>query len=511
MLQGLDDAHVLAEVGYKTMTRRDPPPPPPEVDEVEYDGDEDSCEQEGSAVAITTDNVLVGRKLRLVWLDVNGRQKEVRGSITACEINTESDEVISCLVEYNQKSRALANLMSAGCGSIVPEFQWFDAPVAVGSVMLYEEQSSPPITGLSAFSNLPSQLRWITPDSCHEGSTHGLPHLKLAYRGCLLELTVGRSTIEGAGQGVFVSCTSLEDLDEESDGEHQDFQLEAGELLDLGVYGPHQVQDKKLEAVFIAKNYIHASKCEEWAFDPRSFGYQLDITDDITGDLHSLAKKCILPYVNESNDDKECIHAVHDPENSVHYLLGNSHESQRKFVLPCNGRPREVFINYGPGYEKVRVRKGYPFLSKSERRHLEKELEEDYFTDVEVMASFCEAQVEAVASFMFNLFVVGDESNFTDPAMIDRALTCAAVLQRRAKHLYVQADGDDVAASPVNLQKTLSTCKAVVNALLKLTKDESYELQRLQAGGNVEGLWDTVLKRQQFSDQEMKRLGSTME
>ena len=191
-------------------TGRDPPPQV-ELVSIEYSTsiDTNSCELDGTDVVVTTDNFLVGRKLCFAWLDVNGQQKEVRGSVVACECNTETDEVISCLVAYNQKSRALAN--STTCGSLVPEYHWLEPPLVVGGCMSYEEQFSRPSDRLSELTNAPVHSTWINPDLRHEITVNGLPVLKLAYRGYLLKFRVGESSIKDAGKGVFLSCTSLED------------------------------------------------------------------------------------------------------------------------------------------------------------------------------------------------------------------------------------------------------------------------------------------------------------
>jgi hypothetical protein len=110
---------------------------------------------------------------------------------------------------------------------------------------------------------------------------------------------------------------------------------------------------------------------------------------------------------------------------------------------------------------------------------------------------------------MFNLFVVGEESQFSDPVMIDRALVCSVFLQQRAKNLFLEED-DVVGAlnsSPVNLLQTFQTSRAVVISILKLFKGDSHrDLQRLQAVGDAKGLWKAILERQTFSDEQLEIL-----
>jgi hypothetical protein len=71
------------------------------------------------------------------------------------------------------------------------------------------------------------------------------------------------------------------------DDEAEYFELKAGELIDLGIYGPFQIEDQKLEAVFFVKNFVHSRKCDAWSFNAGDERYQLDITDDYTGELHA--------------------------------------------------------------------------------------------------------------------------------------------------------------------------------------------------------------------------------
>jgi hypothetical protein len=74
------------------------------------------------------------------------------------------------------------------------------------------------------------------------------------------------------------------------------FVLKAGELIDLGIYAPFRIQDKKPEAVTFVKNFVHSYKIEKWAFNATDIRYQLDIT--ATGNLHAGAKLHIPAYVN---------------------------------------------------------------------------------------------------------------------------------------------------------------------------------------------------------------------
>lgn len=497
MPRRLGDADILPEIGYRQKTGKDPPHAP---DVMDYGSDKDSESSygggSGTAIRTTMDNFLVGRKARFVWLDINGRRKEVLGHVEACEVGSETADVIKCLVVYQENLRSLANSMKSMDNSLVPEYQWLDPELVYGACNCYEERGAQPIA--DRWSDLPPRMEWVVPNVWSVENFEGLPRLKLVYGDFLLEFSVRDSTIKNAGKGVFVACTPIET------NEQQNFQLVGGKCLDIGIYAPLCPADKKFDAICIVKNYLHFNKCETWLFEANDLNSRYDITEDATGELHSLAKRSILPFVNE-NDDPEriCIHAVHDPENSLHYLIGNLQDPNRTFTLPCDGTPREVFVNYGQGYEKVRIRNKYHFLPKSERKHLEKELENECVTDVQAFGAFYSAEVEDVTTFLFDLFVkAGDRSKFTDE-MVDRAITIAVVLLQRSKNL-VSEDNEDESADLFNRLSSL------VNELFKLAKSDTSKLKRLQHDGNVRGLCMAVFKRQDFDAGELKELERSM-
>ena len=322
---------------------------------------EDALSSSQVSYITTKDDPLVGRKVCFSWTDLEGRKKLVYGVVSECKKNEQTGEAVSFKVIYNSKSRELVNEINNGSVSVVPaESQMLPAALVRGGCVRYDQELGPERQG----SQLGHFWNWITPDMRHEDFVEmdGVcqPRLTLVVRGYRLELNVRESSIAGAGNGVYVSCTPLFD---EDGSDSEPLVLKAGELVDLGLYGPFRVQDKKIKAVFKAKNFIFSHICEEWAFESGDSQYQVDITDDITGDIHSEAKKRIFAYVNESDlDEHVCIHAEHDAEGSVHYLLGHSQQSQGSLVIPSNGVPMEVFVSYGDEYELVRLRKGYSFL-----------------------------------------------------------------------------------------------------------------------------------------------------
>jgi len=360
-------------------------------------------------------------------------------------------------------------------------------------------------------------LIWITPDFRREDlvetkSGKCLPQLTLIARGYRLELSVQKSRIPNAGNGVFLSCTRV--MSDDDDAPPEPFVLAPGELLDLGIYAPFRPDDIKLEAVLIVKNFLHSHKCVEWAFDAIDKRYHMDITDDVTGNLHTEAMKHIHAYVNESDTDCDvCIRAEHDAEGSVHYLLGHAYNTHGRFVLPSDGTQREVYVNYGPGYEEVRVRKGYCF-QPDKMAHYKELIQHEDIDDVESMDDFTSVEVEACVNFFTRVLLMAAE--FKEETIL-RALTVMVVLWRRARNLILEEIGrnkdDDNASvglsSAVNLKKEYARSGALVAKLLEMMPDEEGELAKLCACGNVDRVYARVLQMQ-FSDEEVSELTKAM-
>jgi len=252
--------------------------------------------------------------------------------------------------------------------------------------------------------------------------------------------------------------------------------LNESEMLDLGVYAPFRSQDLKLQSVFLLKNYVHALKCEEWSFDVggKDDSLQYDITDDYTGDIHEIAAKHIPAYVNECKmENTPTVHARHDPQSAVHYLLG---VQNKKFVLPADGTPSEIFINYGPDYERVRVRKNYSFLPISEQQSHKKTLSSEgaeYFVE---LCSFCNRDVSSCIRFFSDNFAREN----SDSSVIDRSLAVALLLRHRARILHSGMDTNNPFV--IEFESDLKRCEDLIQRLLHLHQNKRLtELNKAQA------------------------------
>jgi hypothetical protein len=374
---------------------------------------------------------LVGKRYCQEWTDLDGLNKVVYGTVTECERMEMDDSFYQFTVVFDDRSRKLANSVRSRCGSYVPEKVHLSLTWTLGGCFHFHQKFKMQPGKRSTFASIasadiPNYWSWITPEMrTEELVPYGgnmLPQLTMTTRGFQLMFSAKVSTIPNAGYGVFVKCISFTGEDT--------FRLNPGEILDIGVYAPFRKEDRKHATVFLLKNYIHKLKCEEWAFDTADSGFQFDITDDATGDLHELAKSHIPAYVNECGPDTcASVKAEHDPEGNVHYLLGMS-DGSSSFSVPADESEREIFINYGPAYEHVRVRKGYSSLPADE---LAKEQLKAKDEDAEYISEINEFEKDDVShglAFVRSLFET--VTVCTDKEAIRRALTVAAVLQRRA-------------------------------------------------------------------------------
>ena len=164
----------------------------------------------------------------------------------------------------------------------------------------------------------------------------------------------------------------------------------------LGRYGPFRRMDRKPETLYLLKNFIfqnepggtflqaaaqwaiHATvflsqltfnRCRdvllEWAFavEEKIHGELqiIDITDDVTGSPHELAKRNVAMYVNEIGHNKNLKQNV---------FIGEDYD---RTVLYCihldsplrKDEPVELLTNYRSVYEQVRERKGYGLKNMS--------------------------------------------------------------------------------------------------------------------------------------------------
>jgi len=399
---------------------------------------------------------LVGRGYCSEWTDVKGQNRVIYGKIAMC---FKSGALPKFLVEYSEESRSLLNSMSnSAYGRPIPSTQEIDGDTAWGGCVNFERHMKLNRGPGSVLKNLDRTLPCrtiIVPDLRVEklvnynGDT--VPELTLIVRGYKLVFSVKTSTIPNAGFGVFVKCTSLSTgIMESPDGTGSEkFQLMAGELLDLGVYAPFLAGDTKHECVFNCKTYCFSMQTENYSFNCPNSDYAYDISDDKTGVPHDIARHHIPMYFNETTTDAETIHAEHDPEGSVHYLMGIRYNGDweaycgdaAKWNLRADGSEVELFVNYGPLYEHVRIREGYSTLPASEKERVLASFSEHEAGFVKDVNIFDAKEVAMCLDFFLNRCMpkgyYGEEGQgkHIDGELRDRTLQIARKLRVRAERL----------------------------------------------------------------------------
>jgi hypothetical protein len=365
-------------------------------------------------------HVLIGKAFCQEWTDFQGQKKVIYGTITECKDDDHAGGN-TLTVFWNQESRSLVNSIQSI--SAVPETLEVTEVVAVGGCVPYDA---------GALDYVDAPQRWLVPkmrkeELVRQEDGSRLPRLKLIVDEFLLDFRTARSSIPNAGHGVFVSCRRLA-------GSAPCFELAPGKLLDLGVYAPFRSEDRRKYHIFLIKNFVHSLKCEERTFElgegKDTDDFIFDITCDRTGDLHELAKRHITAYVNETNGvDVPTVHARHDPEGAVHYLLGHDETPSGPFRLACDGSEIEIFIDYGEAYENVRCRKNYSRLPPEELEQKMKELQADEIDYIREISTYNPDQIKDCIHFFHDLFC--PELHF-DSSVVDRALLVVLLLKARA-------------------------------------------------------------------------------
>jgi len=257
------------------------------------------------------------------------------------------------VVEFDTESlNALSKVNSGVNCMVVRPIQMITPDLAWGGCILYERKACIRRDKYSAIRNIDRATAvetWVAPDMKFEelieqsggggGIRRLLPRLTVYSRGYKFVFNV-RSSVTSApdvdvdgkshyGYGVYVSCTMLQ----RSTGPDEEINLKPGELIDLGIFSPLRTEDRKSLSSFAVKNYIHnlrPGRCSLIAGDDDSSVY--DLTDDISGELHSIAAERVLSYVRparrrgiqqrHNKHHQPTMHVRLDPAGKVHLLFG---------------------------------------------------------------------------------------------------------------------------------------------------------------------------------------------
>lgn len=425
---------------------------------------------------------LIGKRYCRQWLDVTGKPKALFGHIISCVRYYFAWEHLSFEVEYDEECRLLVDA-ARGFDAPVMKIEEVTEALAWGGYVLCQEKASfcggiMPLQLLPAAENPPPHIKWLLPDMIHRDllppgvASNGRqrPRLSIIFRGFRLVLEARQSGIPNAGLGVFLTCFATSAF---MHNLPQEFVLPAGELLDIGLYAPLRKEDLKTGGVLVLKNFIHNWASEVYGFDitgPDKGKKIFDITDDLTSELHEEASQSVPAFVNETDGNATpTIHAMHDPHGSVHYLLGHNHSTFGPFRIPL-GKEIEVEIDYGPSYERVRVRKQYSRLNDLERLKVEDSIRLDDSETLSDINEWSVLEVDESIVFLTNL-------KFTQPSLAaGRSLIAATLLLHRLfevqKEIGKMSQADLAAASYCdNGYSTMGDKKIVkraINVVLQL-------------------------------------------
>jgi hypothetical protein len=302
------------------------------------------------------------------WIDVRGRPKYTFGRIEECEQDYFDRDCSYFTVKYDVLSRN--DLLGTGETSIPGTDTAVPEKAAWGGCLLYDSKCSEINQIPRSLSNAsaPFHFHWVLPSSrtetrvVSEDPAGPVRSFSMIVRGVRLEIQAKKSLIPNSGLGVFVKA-SVRNSAVLATTPVDYFELKPGELVDLGVYAPLRPEDRTNDDICLFKNFMHNWEVESWSFEQAAHHKGkncdvFDITDDWSGDLHSLARENVLVYVNETDgrpNSVATILAEHDPAGGVHYLMGHHEEHHGAFRIPLNGEEIELKIDYGNKYEKVRL------------------------------------------------------------------------------------------------------------------------------------------------------------
>ena len=345
--------------------------------------------------------------------------KEVFGIINACKRSL-FDETLHFSVTLDNDNLAQLKAVAFLNQSVPSQLENVSEADAWGGYFSFAEATDADFASRTA-EKVPFHHRYIVPTTRYEDrhNSDGLPVLVFYVKGFRLELEARQSDIPNAGLGLWAKCTPLS-----PQSKKKYLELKTGEVVDLGVYAPLQPQDCKREHISLLKNFVHSWECESWLYDAKMSSFDVfDITDDQTGSLHEIARRNILVYANETDGhETPSIWATHDPEGAVHYNLGHSSEDHEPFRLRANGTPVELKIDYGPKYERVRIRKGYSRLRGEELRLKQQAMLKDDMDVIRELQDSSACEIRESLEFLEPVFACFNSSSAVEVKQVERAL-----------------------------------------------------------------------------------------
>ena len=396
---------------------------------------------------------ILGKGFHRQWQDCKGDVKEVYGTITECKKNL-LDGSLQFTVELFEECRKPLKAVALLQQGVPEKLEGISAADAWGGFVSFMKLDTR--EGELALMKVPPYHTYIVPGSRHvvRYTRDGIPVIVYHVKNHRLEIEARQSDIPNAGLGLWVKCTCIIPMSKK-----RVFDLPKGHLIDLGVYAPLTAGDCRNENIALLKNFLFSWNCEGWYWDSAepSIGSVYDITDDLTGNLHETARKTPIVYANETDGHSQAtILSSNDPEGSVHYYLGSVDSPVR---LPTNGTPVELKIDYGPRYERVRVRKGYPRVTGRELEIKRQKIEHD---DHDTIREFHECSVTEIleaVDFLKPIFAGFLASDNEKIKLMERALVAALAMSGRLNEIRKEFenfdDNDDSSSVCTNGYSTL--------------------------------------------------------
>jgi hypothetical protein len=256
--------------------------------------------------------------------------------------------------------------------------------------------------------------------------------------------------------------------------------------------------------------------------------YIYDVTDSLTGGLHPVARRHICPFVNEISDPSHEVESVcpaFDGTGALHLLLGHRRTDDGCLVLPLHVE-REILMDYGTGYEPVRLRQpGYFASRRPDEDYDPMATTPDTTTtaphdeDTRLLLDMVERetlsflrstgarQIRAIVRWLQTevLDHIGNKDVKTDdgrPAgtinwrfILERSLVVALVLRNRVRKLW-ESETNEVRKE--TLEKLLVNCKALV---------VDFNGQQQPARAGLDSFQSVVLRNAMYMEFLTKDLG----
>ena len=148
-------------------------------------------------------------------------------------------------------------------------------------------------------------------------------------------------------------------------------------------------------------------------------------------------------------------------------MLGHCHPSYGPLQLPV-GKEVEIKIDYGTGYEKVRVRKNYPRVDKKEQERLQRQLMADGSTAIYDMYNCNAIELDDYIVFIRRLWRNANlESNMN---INKRCRVLAVSLLMRVRALTVVEELEESESGRRHLQRLKILAKEVKELILAIVK-----------------------------------------